>query len=584
MQSRQEPNASTMSVAQSFGIWWPASIAARMIEVPSGTVTWLPSMVSVTIVSDFERGVPKSISSIRDIVVLLFRGLKRGRGRDEILPEVLQCAEHGVGREAAERAERAEFHGVAEVFDECEVFAHALALDDLLDGLDAAGRADPARRALAAGFDGAEFHGETRLLAHVDAVVEHDDTAVADQAVARGEGLVVERRVEQRAREVGAQGASDLYRADRAARERAAAVVVDELAERHAEGRLEQPAVADVAGELDRHRTARATHAEIGIGLGAFGQDEGDGGERQHVVDDGRLAEQAVMRGQWRLCAHEATTAFEAFQQRGLFAANVSAGADAHLEIEAVRGTTDVRAEIAAALRSLDGRVHRLDRVRIFAADVDVTLGRADGNAGGCHALDDEKGIAFHDHAVGEGAAVAFVGVADDELAIRFRLRDRLPLYAGREACAAAAAQAGRRHFIEDGFRAERQRAFEALVAAMGAVVIERARVDHAAAREGEAGLALEPRDLVGGPEPQQMRRVARERVEQGGHIGLGHGAERDPALRCRDLDQRLEPLQAARAGPDDLDGNATLGSSLLQRQRDLVGADRKRARVARDI
>src|SRR5262249_32479652 len=131
-QRRQEPKASTMSVAQRFGIWWPASIAARMIEVPSGTETSLPSMVSVTIGSDFERGVPKSISSIRDIVVLLFRGLKRGRRRDEILPEVLQRAEHGVGREAAERAERAEFHGVAEVFHEREILADALAIDDLL--------------------------------------------------------------------------------------------------------------------------------------------------------------------------------------------------------------------------------------------------------------------------------------------------------------------------------------------------------------------------------------------------------------------------------------------------------------------
>ncbi len=37
--SRQEPNASTMSVAQSLGILVPISIAARMIEVPSGTDT-----------------------------------------------------------------------------------------------------------------------------------------------------------------------------------------------------------------------------------------------------------------------------------------------------------------------------------------------------------------------------------------------------------------------------------------------------------------------------------------------------------------------------------------------------------------
>ena len=36
-----------------FGICVPASIAARMIEVPSGTVTLWPSMVSVTIFSDW---------------------------------------------------------------------------------------------------------------------------------------------------------------------------------------------------------------------------------------------------------------------------------------------------------------------------------------------------------------------------------------------------------------------------------------------------------------------------------------------------------------------------------------------------
>jgi hypothetical protein len=42
-QSRQEPNASSMSVAQSLGIAMPASIEARMIEVPAGTVMSKPS-------------------------------------------------------------------------------------------------------------------------------------------------------------------------------------------------------------------------------------------------------------------------------------------------------------------------------------------------------------------------------------------------------------------------------------------------------------------------------------------------------------------------------------------------------------
>ncbi len=57
-QTRQEPKASIMSVAQSFGISTPASIDARMIDVPSGTVIGLPSTVSVTCFSDSEAGVP----------------------------------------------------------------------------------------------------------------------------------------------------------------------------------------------------------------------------------------------------------------------------------------------------------------------------------------------------------------------------------------------------------------------------------------------------------------------------------------------------------------------------------------------
>ncbi len=38
-----------------------------------------------------------------------------------------------------------------------------------------------------------------------------------------------------------------------------------------------------------------------------------------------------------------------------------------------------------------------------------------------------------------------------------------------------------------------------------------------------------------------------------------------------------------ARAGPDDLDRNAALGGSLLQRQRNLVGADGNRTGIAGD-
>src|SRR6202023_2641 len=81
----------------------------------------------------------------------LFRGLQAGGGRAEIFPEMLQRAHDGGGGEAAERKERAEFHGAAEVFDDGDVLGHAVAGANLVDGLGAAGRSDPAGRALAAG-------------------------------------------------------------------------------------------------------------------------------------------------------------------------------------------------------------------------------------------------------------------------------------------------------------------------------------------------------------------------------------------------------------------------------------------------
>ena len=61
---RHEPNALSESVAHSFGIVTPASVAARSTDVPAGTSTWRPSMVTDTVAASTSRtaGVPKSTS------------------------------------------------------------------------------------------------------------------------------------------------------------------------------------------------------------------------------------------------------------------------------------------------------------------------------------------------------------------------------------------------------------------------------------------------------------------------------------------------------------------------------------------
>ena len=98
-----------------------------------------------------------------------------------------------------------------------------------------------------------------------------------------------------------------------------------------------------------------------------------------------------------------------------------------------------------------DGDLQPLDGQRVFGADVDVAHRGADRVRGDGHALDHAVRVAFQHAAVHEGAGIAFVGVADDEF--RRRLADcagQLPFPPGGETGAAAAAEAGNPHRLDD--------------------------------------------------------------------------------------------------------------------------------------
>ena len=84
-----------------------------------------------------------------------------------------------------------------------------------------------------------------------------------------------------------------------------------------------------------------------------------------------------------------------------------------------------VGAEQPAGAGALDRRAKSVEGVRIFGADVDIALRRADRDAGDRHAFDQQERVALHQHAVGEGAAVALVGVADDIFLVGLRRRRR---------------------------------------------------------------------------------------------------------------------------------------------------------------
>src|SRR5215831_16783882 len=236
-----------MSVAHSFGISTPASIAARITDVPSGTVTATPSIESVTWFCETRAGVPPSSSFTEYIKSSSCRSSGLGRlvcrFDAEIFGEVFECAEYRERRHAAHRAQRAVHHGFAQIAQQRDVALSLFAAHDPLDHLHPPRGADAARSALSAGLDRAKLHGVTRHVRHVHRIVERHYAAVPDHAAELGKGLVIQRRVELRLRQKCSEGPAYLHSAERTSRRRSSAIVVQHFAQREAESLFHQPAV-----------------------------------------------------------------------------------------------------------------------------------------------------------------------------------------------------------------------------------------------------------------------------------------------------------------------------------------------------
>ncbi len=277
----------------------------------------------------------------------------------------------------------------------------------------------------------------------------------------------------------------------------------------------------------------------------AVGQDHGHGGEREHVVDDGRSAEQALQGGDRRLGPDLAALALEALQHRGLLAADVGAGTDPYVQVEAETAAEHVAAEPAAGIRRVDGGPQHDRRIRVLRPEVDVPLGRAGGEAGDGHPLDQGERVALHQHAVRERATVALIGVAAHELLRTGGVVDRLPLDPGREPGTAATTQPRLGHLGYDPFRAELDRPGQPGHAAVREVVVRVDRIDDADAGERQPLLARQPLDVVGATQAERMvAAVEQSGVHEGVDVRRADRTVRDAA----DVGRRPPPAVPARA------------------------------------
>ena len=131
----------------------------------------------------------------------------------------------------------------------------------------------------------------------------------------------------------------------------------------------------------------------------------------------------------------------QARQQRRLLADDVGAGALDDRDVEGEAAAEDVLAEQALPrARASTAVVERGLRARVLGAHEDEAVLGADGVAGERHALEQQVRVALHQHLVDVGAGVALVAVGDDELLVALGAARELPLGAGGEAGAAAAA------------------------------------------------------------------------------------------------------------------------------------------------
>src|SRR3546814_5740625 len=129
-----------------------------------------------------------------------------------------------------------------------------------------------------------------------------------------------------------------------------------------------------------------------------------------------RSAVEPRPRRKWRLEARLALLALEAFEHRGLFAADIGARAAMDEDVEIIARAARVLAEEALAIGLGDGGKEVLRLADEFAADVDIRGPRAHRETSDQRALDQLVRIVADDLAILATAGFGFVGVDDEKI------------------------------------------------------------------------------------------------------------------------------------------------------------------------
>src|SRR5665213_2791613 len=314
-------------------------------------------------------------------------------------------------------------------------------------------RALAAWRALTAALVLVEIGNPRDRPDQVGRFVHHDDGGGAETGAQFSEAVEIHRAIDdllgRHHAHRGAAGNDSLEIAPAAAD--AAAMPLDQFAERDPHRLFDVAGTLDMAGDTEQLGADIVGPADAGEPCRTPPQDIRRYRDRLDIVDGGRAAvETDIGRERWLQPRH-ALLAFEAFQERGFFAADIGAGTMGHVKVE--REAVDiVLADQLGLIGLIDRGLQMLALAYELSAHIDVAGVRAHREAGDQAALDQKMRIVPHDLAVLAGAGFRFVGI-DHEIArpavLGFLWHER-PFQAGRETRPAAPAQARGLHLVDD--------------------------------------------------------------------------------------------------------------------------------------
>ena len=414
------------------------------------------------------------------------------------IAEIFDRGQDRIGRCLAETAHGGVFDRIAELQQQFDVAFLAFPGSDPVQHFQHPFGTYTAGRTLAAGLFLNEVHIEPGRIDHAGVFVHDDQTAGSDNGAKLSQMFVIHRYV-------------DVFRCDAAAGRSAglgcleffavrdpAADLIDDLGKRRAHRDLNETGIFDVAGQREDLGAGTLFSAVAAEPVGAVQHDRRYGSQGFHVVDDGGMFEQTALEREGRFLARLAALSFHRGDQGGFFAADESAGADADFDIEIKSGAEDVLAEQAGFLCLCNSGFQTFHGNGIFRTDVDDTVIGADRIAADQQSFDDAVRIAFKNRTVHERARVAFVGVADDVFLFAGLVVSGFPFYAGRETGAAASAQAGLFHFLNDRHPvACLQDPGECQIPVFGDVAVDTVDIDQAAVAQRDTDLVVEEGRIV---------------------------------------------------------------------------------------